>query len=150
MYRANAEKGIVKHKARYHDQPTQTDRSPPAPAASLTKVETPPTRFETLPFAERKVALNLAQFAQGQADIALSSDQVKNLIQTLTAEAPKEVEKLVADSEKAAAGAAGGKTEHPVPTFGKVSDEEKRDLERLIDLATRRIRRGRTMKEIYS
>lgn len=101
------------------------------------------TEFDKLSFAERKVALNLAQFAQGQGDVALSSDQIRNLVQTLTAEAPGEVEKLVAEAEKAAA---GKKPEGSALTVEALGDEERRELEALIDLAQRRLQSGKTGK----
>ena len=96
--------------------------------------------FEKRPFAERKAALNLAQLAQ--SDATLNPDKVKNLIGTLIvsfchwslearadllfnqAEAPAGVDTLY-DSGAAA---------DPVP-----SEQEKRDLHALIDLARRRL-----------
>ena len=113
---------------------TQTDSSNPQATTS-----TPLNAFDKLRFAERKAALNLAQLAQGQADVALSSDQVRNLIQTLTAEAPDDVEEMIAESEKASNENTEGKEV-------AISEEERRFLEALIGSAQRRLEQSSTGK----
>ncbi|KAL9104979.1 MAG: hypothetical protein Q9163_000151 [Psora crenata] len=117
-------------------QPTRTANPEITPAQERQAV------LGKRPFKERKAALNLAQIAQ--ADMVLSSDKVINLIDTLTvyatdssssdqtliirqAEAPAEVEALVAAVEK--------KEAAPAP----VSEQERKDLEILIALARRRL-----------
>ncbi|KAI9879463.1 MAG: hypothetical protein M1830_008510 [Pleopsidium flavum] len=54
--------------------------------------------FQKRPFVERKAALNLAQFAQQNQDLNISSDQVENLVDTLIAEAPSEVVALCTET----------------------------------------------------
>ena len=60
---------------------------------------------------------------------------MSNLIRTLTAEAPEEVEELVAQSEKTRS----GNSDRPLYMDRSLSDEERKDLEALIDLAQRRL-----------
>ena len=136
MSRASAENDESEQKTRYRNRLTQTDTS------KLPTASTSLTEFDKLPFTERKVALNLAQFAKGQADVALSSDQVRNLIQTLTAEAPGAVEKMIAESEKATK----QNTEGSIGKEAALSEEERRDLEALIDLAQRRLQHSNAGK----
>ena len=124
----NAEEPEAKPKVKYYENATQTDHSPSAASTLQSKLD-------RLPFSERKVALNLAQFAQRQADGALSSDKIKNLIKTLTAEAPESVEKLVTDAEKVTNGKKYASSSITEP----LSNEEKKDLEALIELAQRRL-----------
>ena len=64
----------------------------------------------------------------------------------MTAEAPGEVERLVAESAKASAGkkAENGPLQ---PETAAISDDERRDLEALIDLAQRRLQRSKASKE---
>ena len=97
--------------------------------------------FDKRPFSERKAALNLAQLAQ--SDATLNPDKVKNLIGTLIvsvltievlrsgltdsfnqAEAPTGVETLYSSGDAA----------NNAP-----SEQEKKDLQALIDLARRRL-----------
>ena len=97
--------------------------------------------FDKRPFSERKAALNLAQLAQ--SDATLNPDKVKNLIGTLIvsvlttetlrsgltdffdqAEAPTGVETLYHSGHAA----------NTAP-----SEQEKKDLQALIDLARRRL-----------
>lgn len=119
----------AKPEVQYHSNATQTDSSPSIATSTL------PAPFRKLSFAERKVALNLTQFAQSQADGVLDPDKITNLIETLTAEAPQSVEKLVSDSEKVAC----GNTEGPRKINGPLSDGEAKDLQALITLAQRRL-----------
>ena len=128
----NTEETQVRGRTTYHDHIAQTDIDSPSESTSYSD-------FDSLTFPERKFALNLAQFAQGQADVALSSHGVRNLIQTLTAEAPVEVEKLVTEAEETAK----GKRDHPANTVTPMGEEERKDLEALIELAQRRLRETR-------
>ncbi len=50
-------------------------------AAAQAQAET--KDFRKRPFAERKAALNLAQFARQNQDLNISADQVENLVSTL-------------------------------------------------------------------
>ena len=125
----NMEEAQAKGRATYHNHMTQTDIGPLPTSTSQSELD-------TLTFTERKVALNLAQFARGQTDLALSSHKVRNLIQTLTAEAPENVEKLVTDAEKATK----GKKDRSADAVALLTEEEKKDLEALIELAQRRLR----------
>ncbi len=131
MSSARAQRVSTKPSVQYHSNATQTDTQPVTPHSTL------PAQYHRLSFAERKVALNLAQFAQSHADGALDADKITNLIETLTAEAPESVEKLVTDSEKEANGRAKASGSKMID--GPLSDEEKKDLEALIALAQRRL-----------
>ena len=71
-------------------------------------------------FADRKAALNLVQFSS-QQELNLSTDQMQNLIDALEAEAPDEVVKQQAVQK------------------GKPSEEEKAQLQHLIELAQKRL-----------
>lgn len=104
--------------------PVQSRPLQTTPAPTTIKVTKPQqaSSFDKRPFSERKAALNLAQLAQ--SDATLNSDTVKNLIGTLIAEAPGEVETLY-------------KTGHSA--IAAPSEQEKKDLLALIDLARRRL-----------
>ena len=104
--------------------------------------------YNSRPFAERKVALNLVQMAHND-DANISADVVQNLISTLIvshclwkllkrseltfpsqAEAPENVGELAAAEDEAAA--------------AEVTEEERQNLEALIELAKRRLAGGCT------
>ena len=129
MTRTYAQGVEAKPKVEYNSSATQTELNPTTTSSTL------PPQFHTISFAERKVALTLTQFAQRHAEEALDADKITNLIETLTAEAPESVEKLVTDSETIA----NGKKEASSQAMGPLSDEEKKDLEALIALAQRRL-----------
>lgn len=104
--------------------------------ATETIATAPPSELDKRPFPERKAAMQLVQMTR--RDAVLDSDTVQNLINTLTvrsrdlsertlrlicqAEAPADVETLVVKSERA-----------------DMTAQEKRDLQALIALATRRL-----------
>lgn len=140
MHRSYAQGVGAQPKVDYHSNATQTDFD-----TSSTTSSSQPPGFQGLSFAERKAALNLTQLARshGEEEEALDADKITNLIETLTAEAPDSVEKLVTDSEKTMAN--NGTTEAEAEassskdTEGPLSDGEKKDLEALIALAQRRL-----------
>ena len=146
MYRSYAQGVGAKPKVEYYSNATQTDFN-----TSSTTLSSQPQGFQRLSFAERKAALNLTQLARshGEKEKAWDADTITNLIETLTAEAPDSVEKLVTDSEKTTANhgtsemteaeASSTKASSNEGREGPLSDEEKKDLEALIELAQRRL-----------
>ncbi|MCJ1340861.1 hypothetical protein MMC09_006157 [Bachmanniomyces sp. S44760] len=64
-----------------------------APAASpiVASAEAHQEAFHKRPFADRQVALNLAQMAHSNEELSVSTDQIENLVSALIAEAPTAV-----------------------------------------------------------
>ncbi|KAI9803314.1 MAG: hypothetical protein M1825_002105 [Sarcosagium campestre] len=95
-------------------------------------------------FVEDKAALNLAQFANANADIALDADATKNLVDTLIAEAPADVVALYAESAPASEPTSLSVT--PAPQASRVAlqgqgsqTDERQSLLMLQELIRRRL-----------
>lgn len=102
--------------------------------------------FAKRSFAEKQLALNLAQFADANHDLDLGKDQVENLVGALIAEAPQEVvEEYMADegAEKAKSSAAAAILPPPSPPSSDQTDplsaEQRRELQMLQELIRRKL-----------
>ncbi|KAG8531580.1 uncharacterized protein KY384_003210 [Bacidia gigantensis] len=130
--KANLE--AMAYKQKFAPRPKNRQKSPHIHTTNLN----PPTaekqqkELDKRPFRERKAALNLMQLAWKDAE--LDADQLLNLIGTLTAEAPANVERLLNEDDQKMK-KDRGRTAADLP----VSDQEKKDLETLIALARRRL-----------
>ncbi|KAK0873885.1 hypothetical protein LTR87_011815 [Friedmanniomyces endolithicus] len=102
--------------------------------------------FARRSFAEKQLALNLAQFASANKDLELGSDQVDNLVGALIAEAPSEV----VDEFMAAEKAAGQKAKSSAPAVippsppnsvlkGPISTSQRKQLQMLQELIRRKL-----------
>ncbi|KAF2722328.1 hypothetical protein K431DRAFT_302694 [Polychaeton citri CBS 116435] len=107
--------------------------------------------FSRRPFAERQLALNLAQFANANKDLNLGNDRVETLIGTLIAEAPPEVVAdmtAVEDNERTLSAAAPASTIPPSPPVSEqpeqLSSEQRKELLLLQELIRRRLEAGKT------
>lgn len=120
-------------------------RLAPTPPSALEQAN-----FARRSFAEKQLALNLAQFASGNEDLVLGSDQVENLVGALIAEAPSEVvaEMTAAeDAEKktSTSSALGGVPPSPPSSDSTdLSAEQKRELQMLAELIKRRLESSKT------
>ncbi|KAK1092525.1 hypothetical protein LTR48_004181 [Friedmanniomyces endolithicus] len=102
--------------------------------------------FARRSFAEKQLALNLAQFASANKDLELGSDQVDNLVGALIAEAPSEVvdEFMAAENaanQKAKASAPAVIPPSPpnsVPT-DPISTSQRKQLQMLQELIRRKL-----------
>ncbi|KAK1814732.1 hypothetical protein LTR12_010868 [Friedmanniomyces endolithicus] len=107
--------------------------------------------FARRSFAEKQLALNLAQFASANKDLVLGSDQVDNLVGALIAEAPSEV----VEDFMAAENAAGERPESSVTAVvppsppnsdqtDSISAEQRRQLQMLQELIRRKLGSSKT------
>ncbi|KZF21478.1 hypothetical protein L228DRAFT_239453 [Xylona heveae TC161] len=117
-----------------------SEANPPVSAELQMKIK---SEFDRRSFADRQLALNLAQLSGCGSNLSLSADAVENLINTLIAEAPSDVASLMIDSaEKAsntppsppASDSRLGQSE-----AGPVSDKERNTLLMLQELIRRRL-----------
>ncbi|KAI9751417.1 MAG: hypothetical protein M4579_006082 [Chaenotheca gracillima] len=109
---------------------------PPAPQTST---------LEKRSLIDQKAALNLAQFAQANSDLNLSSDAVDNLINMLIAEAPSDVISLVSETiakESAVPPSPPSSDSRPDQPELAVSQKERNTLLLLQQLITRRLNGG--------
>lgn len=75
----------------WRENPSTTQHvSPAAPSRAVeqklrasAQAQAETKNFQKRPFAERKAALNLAQFARQNQDLNISADQIENLLGTL-------------------------------------------------------------------
>ncbi|KAJ9667898.1 hypothetical protein H2201_002084 [Coniosporium apollinis] len=98
--------------------------------------------FAKRPFAEQKLALNLAQLAQKEADLGLDGDRVQALVYGLTANAPDDVAAAIAHAEHEAPSVSQFLAKAATPSLmveGGPSDKERRQLEALAELIKRRL-----------
>lgn len=122
------------------DAPVQTsnERGSPVPNRRTTRSQTSneqgDSAFQDRPFIDRQVALNLAQFAQADPDLNLSSNSVENLVNQLTADAPQDVTAAMANTDATNANA-------EVDAFSAVrpSESEREALRRIILRAQRQL-----------
>ncbi|KAK4903396.1 hypothetical protein LTR27_000327 [Elasticomyces elasticus] len=105
--------------------------------------------FARRSFAEKQLALNLAQFAGGNQDLEIGADQIENLVGALIAEAPSEVVE-----EYKAAEAAEEKAKSSVAVIppsppnsdqtDTLSAEQRKELQMLQELIRRKLESSKT------
>ncbi|TKA83116.1 hypothetical protein B0A55_00907 [Friedmanniomyces simplex] len=103
--------------------------------------------FARRSFAEKQLALNLAQFAGANKDLDLGRDQVENLVGALIAEAPSEVVEEFMAAENAAdekvRASVANKVIPPSPPNSDQTDvisaEQRRQLQMLQELIRRKL-----------
>ncbi|TKA72898.1 hypothetical protein B0A55_05346 [Friedmanniomyces simplex] len=103
--------------------------------------------FARRSFAEKQLALNLAQFAGANKDLDLGRDQVENLVGALIAEAPSEVVEEFMAAENAAdekvKASVANKVIPPSPPNSDQTDvisaEQRRQLQMLQELIRRKL-----------
>ncbi|KAK5168646.1 uncharacterized protein LTR77_005955 [Saxophila tyrrhenica] len=104
--------------------------------------------FAKRSFRDKKMALNLAQFASENSDLTLGADQVANLVGALIAEAPGDVVDGMTAAENAVKKRSAGSTIPPSPPVSEQTEaltaEQRKELEMLQELIRRRLAGGKT------
>ncbi|KAK0904175.1 hypothetical protein LTS16_018514 [Friedmanniomyces endolithicus] len=107
--------------------------------------------FARRSFAEKQLALNLAQFASANKDLELGSDQVDNLVGALIAEAPSEVVEEFMAAEGAAKQKANSSAPAVIPPWPPNSDQtdiilagQRKQLRMLQELIRRKLESSKT------
>ncbi|KAK1077113.1 hypothetical protein LTR33_008358 [Friedmanniomyces endolithicus] len=107
--------------------------------------------FARRSFAEKQLALNLAQFASANKDLELGSDQVANLVGALIAEAPSEVVEEFMAAEGAAKQKANSSAPAVTPPWPPNSDQtdiilagQRKQLRMLQELIRRKLESSKT------